>query len=124
MGDKIYDVDDKMSNACIFDANKMAKDLLNNEFKGAGDTIEAAAHRVQTKYSVKASLLLRLRYRFAEMTDMKASSWFSIFEAYQRALARAEKNYEHMRQENETNPRLVRVADFVAGRQAEKEEMK
>ena len=96
-------------------SQKMANDLLNSEFKGAGDTIEAAAYRVQTKWHAPASILLRLRHRAAQMRDMKVSSWFAIFEAYQRACAKAERKYEIARASYEMDPALVRLADLVAG---------
>lgn len=105
----------------VFLGQKMANNLLNDEFKGAGDTIEAAAYRVQTKWHVPASLLLRLRHRAAQMRDMKISSWFAIFEAYQRACQKAEQKYEITRQNNEIDPALARLADLVAGRRQEKD---
>lgn len=122
MGDKIYDVGDKMSNAYVSRASDMADYIIQSEFKGAGDTIEAAAYRAQTKWRAPASILLRLRHRSSEMKDMKVSSWFSVFEAYQRACSKAERKYEAMRAQNEIDPLLVSVADLVAGREAEKEE--
>lgn len=78
-----------MSNEYVSISQKMANFLITNEFKGAGDTIEAAAYRVQTKWRAPASILLRLRHRAHEMKDMKVSSWFSVFEAYQRACTKA-----------------------------------
>ena len=97
-------------------SQKMANDLLNSEFKGAGDTIEAAAYRVQRKWHAPASILLRLRHRAAQMRDMKVSSWFAVFEAYQRACAKAEQKYEIARATYEIDPALARLADLVAGR--------
>lgn len=102
-------------------SQKMANDLLNNEFKGAGDTIEAAAYRVQTKWHAPASILLRLRHRAAQMRDMKISSWFAVFEAYQRACKKAEQKYEIARASNEIDPALARLADLVAGHRQEKD---
>lgn len=97
-------------------SQKMANELLNSEFKGAGDTIEAAAYRVQRKWQAPASILLRLRHRAAQMRDMKVSSWFAVFEAYQRACQKAEQKYEIARASYEMDPALVRLADLVAGR--------
>lgn len=105
----------------VFLSQKMANDLLNSEFKGAGDTIEAAAYRVQTKWHAPASILLRLRHRAAQMRDMKVSSWFAVFEAYQRACAKAEQNYNIARTSNEIDPALARLADLVAGHRQEKD---
>lgn len=110
-----------MSNEYVSISQKMANFLITSEFKGAGDTIEAAAYRVQTKWHAPASILLRLRHRAHKMTDMKVSSWFSVFEAYQRACIRAEQRYEKARVSNEVDPLLVRFADFVAGRFEEKD---
>ena len=105
----------------VFLSQKMANDLLNSEFKGAGDTIEAAAYRVQTKWHAPASILLRLRHRAAQMRDMKVSSWFAVFEAYQRACKKAEQKYEIARASYEIDPALARLADLVAGYAEEKD---
>lgn len=105
-----------MSNEYVSIGQRMANFLITNEFKGAGDTIEAAAYRVQTKWRAPASILLRLRHRAHEMKDMRVSSWFSVFEAYQRACTKAAQKYEKARVSNEVDPLLVRFADFVAGR--------
>ncbi|WP_245256461.1 hypothetical protein [Bartonella tamiae] len=113
-----------MSKAYVSYASEMATIIIKSEFKGAGDTIEAAAYRAERKYKAPASILMRLRHRASEMKDMKVSSWFAVFEAYQRACVKAERKYEAMRAENETNPLLVSVSDFVAGREAEKEKIK
>lgn len=110
-----------MCNEYVFLGQKMANDLLNSEFKGAGDTIEAAAYRVQTKWHTPASILLRLRHRAAQMRDMKVSNWFAVFEAYQRACQKAERKYETARTTNEIDPALARLADLVAGYAEEKD---
>ena len=112
-----------MCNEYVFLGQKMANDLLNSEFKGAGDTIEAAAYRVQRKWHAPASILLRLRHRAAQMRDMKVSSWFAVFEAYayQRACQKAERKYETARTTNEIDPALARLADLVAGYAEEKD---
>ena len=112
-----------MSNEYVFLAKKIANDLLNIEFRGVGDTIEAAAYRVETKWHVPSSVLMRLRHR-ADIKDMKVSNWFAVFEAYQHACKQAEAKYQIARNTNEIDPRLARLADFIAGQQNEKDDQK
>ena len=79
-----------MSNEYVFIAKKIANDLLNIEFRGVGDTIEAAA----------------------------------VFEAYQNACKQAEQKYQIARTNNEIDPRLASLADFIAGYQGSKKNEK
>ena len=112
-----------MSNEYVFLAKKIANDLLNIEFRGVGDTIEAAAYRVETKWHVPSSVLMRLRHR-SDIKDMKVSNWFAVFEAYQNACKQAEQKYQIARNTNEIDPRLASLADFIAGYQGSKKNEK
>lgn len=114
MRNKINVVEDKMSVAYVNDAKAMSEWLLRREYRGLGDTQEAAAGRAQTKWGAPATTLLRLRHR--EIPDMKLSTWASILEAFQRAGGRIDALYEEERSRHgESNSALVRLADFVAG---------
>ena len=120
MGDKstdaenrISDRDNKMSMAfTVDDAKGMAGFLLAKEFRGPGDTIEAAAGRVETKQGVPASILLRLRNR--DVNDMYLSSFSVLASAYIKAKTRIERAYEHERS-LAVDTKILRFADFVAG---------
>lgn len=126
MRDKFHDVQNKnsdredksMSNAFnIDDAKGMAKYLLNREFRGPGDTIEAAAHRNQTKYGVPSSILLRLRSR--EVNDMLLSNFASLAAAFVAAQQRVDRAYEHEKA-LATNSKIIRLAAFLAGEKDER----
>lgn len=101
-----------MSVAYINDAKGMAKTLLSREYRGPGDTIEAAAHRIQNKLGVPATVILRLRHR--EVKDMLMSNFMMLATAYKAASDRIEKAYEHER-EVAIDPKILRLADFIAG---------
>ncbi|MCP8895321.1 hypothetical protein KYK29_10285 [Shinella daejeonensis] len=114
MRNKSNVVEDKMNVAYVNDAKAMSEWLLRREYRGLGDTQEAAAGRAETKWGAPAAALLRLRHR--EITDMKLSTWASILEAFQRAGGRIDALYEEERSRHgESNSALVRLADFVAG---------
>lgn len=114
MGNKRSVEDDKMSDLYVKDARVMGDYLLKREYRGLGDTIEAAAHRVQTKWGAPAALLLRLRHR--PIKDMMLSSYVAIATAYERAATRAEEAYEHERAIHAPNSKLVRLADITVGK--------
>ncbi len=67
--------DKRMSTAYIDTAKGMAGFVLEREYRGPGDTIEAAAYRAQHKYGVAATLLMRLRHR--EVRDMLMSNFMN-----------------------------------------------
>ncbi|MEK1853320.1 MAG: hypothetical protein AAAC48_15995 [Phyllobacterium sp.] len=97
MGNKRSVEDDKMSDVYVNEARVMGDFLLRREYRGMGDTIEAAAHRAQKKWGAPATILLRLRNRH-DMKDMMLSSFASIAEAYQkhpRKLTNSAKLKEH-----------------------------
>lgn len=103
----------KMSMAfTIDDAKGMAGFLLAKEHRGPGDTIEAAASRIEVMRGVPASLLLRLRHR--EVNDMLLSNFAALAHAYMAVKTRVEEAYEHERS-LAVDTKIVRLADFVAG---------
>lgn len=121
MRDKKFAGNSKMFVASINDprfvgasAKRMAEDLLRKEDRGPGDTIDAAAYRLQTLYGVDADIVLQGWRR--EIKDMKASRWLSLFIAYCKAgLAKGDEFYGKERTLHDENSPLVRLADLVAG---------
>lgn len=116
MGDKMFGRENKpMSTAYISEAKGMADFLLAREHRGPGDTIEAAAHRVQNKFGVPSALLMRLRHR--EVKDMLLSNFATLATAYRKASAKLDQAYEHER-ERAVDPKILRLADFVSGQKS------
>lgn len=103
------------------EAKRMSSELLRKEHRGPGDTIEAAAHRLQTKHRVDASIILQGWQRPAR--EMKVSRWMSVFKAYWAEFgAHQAAAYEEKRNGTSAHPALVGLADFVAGRSAQPDE--
>jgi hypothetical protein len=98
------------------EAKRMASELLEKEKSPIGDTIEAAAHRLQTKHRVPvASIILQCWNR--EPREMKVSRWMTVFYVYWREIGeRGHHAYEEKRNGTSAHPLLVGLADFVAGR--------
>lgn len=127
MRDKSSDRDDKMFVTRIDDpewlgkeAKRMATALLNQEKQPLGDTIEAAAYRLQLKHKVPASVIMQCWSRAPR--EMKVSRWMSVFRAYWSVFgAIADKAYEDERKLHDANSPLVRLADFVAAKENERE---
>jgi len=65
-------------------AGQMAAAVLNDEFKGVGDTIEAAAGRIQTKHGLSTMVFMRLRYR--KKNDIWAGEYLHIKAIYEQRL--------------------------------------
>lgn len=116
MRDKNRARENKMSVFDINDAKEMASFLLAREHRGPGDTIEAAAHRIQTKFGVPVAVLMRLRHRAVK--DMLLSNFMALVTAYRTACERLDNAYERERA-HEVNPKILRLADFVAGKKSE-----
>lgn len=76
--------DNKMSMGftAIDDARYWAEELQKAEYKGLGDTREAARYRVSKRTGVSESYLKRLRYRATEMTDVAGSAYRALMLAY------------------------------------------
>lgn len=101
--------------------------LLDHEFRGPGDTIEAAAYRIQSRYGVPVHTTLRLR-QSREIKDMFVSSFVPVLNAYlavkdkmESAATRMERAYEEERN-RAVDPRLRRMAAAIAGKETQKEE--
>lgn len=128
MRNKIHVTDNKMQVTRIDDphwlgeeAKRMSSELLRKEHRGPGDTIEAAANRLQTKHRVEASILIQGWQRPAR--EMKVSRWMSVFKAYWAEFgAQQAASYEEKRNGTSAHPALVGLADFIAGRPAQRDE--
>lgn len=126
MGHKWHVTDYKMSVTLFADpkfagrsAKAMARALLRKEHQGPGDTIEAAAHRIERKHGVAAEIILQGWNR--PPRGMMAARWLPLFYAWCRAgLAKcsekADQAYEAERARHDELSALVRLADLVAGR--------
>lgn len=115
--------DDKMSVTRVEDpiwlgheARRMSRALLKREHHGPGDTIEAAAYRLQTKHKVPvAPVILQCWNR--PPREMLVSRWMTIFAVFWAEFGeRADAAYEEKRKATNAHPVLLRLADFVAGR--------
>lgn len=101
-------------------ARQMARDLLRKHHHGPGDTIEAAAARVEKKYFVDASVVMQGWNR--EPRGMLAHRWIPLFQAWCAAgFAKADEAYDRERSTHEHYSPLARLADLVAGKKAEGE---
>lgn len=112
MRDRFNETENTMSVAYITEAKTMARFLLKREHQGPGDTIEAASHRLQKKFKVPASIIMRLWNR--PVKDMLLSNFMSLATAYIKARARVEKAYEHEKA-LAVNPTILRLAAALAG---------
>lgn len=125
MRDKCSDRGDKMSVTRIDDpvwlgeeAKRMSAELLQKEHRGPGDTIEAAADRLQTRLRVPSNIILQCWNR--PPREMKVSRWMAVFRAHWQEFGqRAEATYEDKRNDTTAHPVLAGLADFVAGRSAQ-----
>lgn len=115
MSDKSSAGADNMSVEYVSEARGMADFILQKAHRGPGDTVEAAMHRAEKMFGVPYAWLHRLRYR-RDLRDMPASALLAIVSGYQAASAASERAYETERAKHEPHSRLVRLADFVAGR--------
>jgi hypothetical protein len=113
-----------MSMEAITTVKEMNSFLLAKEFRGPGDTIEAAAYRLQTRYGIPVAITMRLRR--TDVKDMFLSSFFPILNAYlavkgkmEAAAERMEQAYEEKR-DSAVDPRILRLSDYIAGRKEEK----
>jgi hypothetical protein len=66
---------------------------------------------------VPVTVLMRLRHR--EVKDMLMSNFMALADAYQRVSQKIDNAYEHER-EVAIDPKILRLADFVAGKKTER----
>jgi hypothetical protein len=117
MRDRFNETENTMSVAYITGAKTMARFLLKREHRGPGDTIEAASHRLQTKFKVPASIIMRLWNR--PVNDMLLSNFVALAVAYMKAkYATASEKIEKAYEDEKAlavNPTILRLAAALAG---------
>ena len=69
-------------------AKQMADALLRAEFRGPGDTVDAAMFRVQQKTGLPSAMIHRLRYR--ALKDIPAGTYLHIKAVYEQRIALAD----------------------------------
>ena len=82
----------KMAEAYVEDAQRWADFLIKSEFKGPGDTLDAAMARCARKHRVSRSVLWSLRYRRPK--DMLVSVYMALQDAYNGELAKLDRKLE------------------------------
>lgn len=104
----------KMAEAYVEDARRWADFLIKREFKGPGDTLDAAMGRCERKYRVSRSVLWGLRYR--PPMDMLVSVYMALRDAYEAELSRLDRKLEdelriaELLGTDATNPKAYRAA--------------
>lgn len=81
-------------------AAQMADAILRKEYKGPGDTIEAAMFRLKRKHGIEENVFKRLRYR--QKTDIWAGEYLHLKAVYETEMLSA-------------SPKIVRMAAALAG---------
>lgn len=66
-------------------ARQMAVAILDHEYRGVGDTIDAAMHRVEVKHGLRRAVTHRLRYR-GERKDIWAGEYLHIKALYEQII--------------------------------------
>lgn len=108
-----------MINVFVDEAKVMAGYLVAREFRGPGDTLDAATYRLERRYGVQHTFLKRLRHR--EVKDMLMSNFIALANAYRKASERMEGAYEEEKAKA-VDPKLLRMARALAGEKDEQEE--
>lgn len=104
----------QMAEAYVLEAKSWADMLVRTEFRGPGDTIDAAMARCERKHKIDRSTLWSLRYRLPK--DMMVSAYMTLRAAYHSELKkmqeRLERELQMARTEglNETNSAIFRLA--------------
>lgn len=111
----------KMSvvDAGIAEVRRKGLFILEWEFRGPGDTIEAASHRAEQKFGVPASFLQRLRSR--NLTDALYSNCIRVSNAYDILCGQIERSAQHQQDiakdapQNAISSRLLKMAARLGG---------
>lgn len=82
----------KMAEAYVDDARQWAEFLVRKEFRGPGDTLDAAMARCERKYRVARSVLWGLRYRAPK--DLLVSVYMALKNAYEAEVAKLDERLE------------------------------
>lgn len=89
IGKKVSE-DEHMSMDVVAESQFFAEALQKAEYRGLGDTREAARYRVARKTGVPESYLKRLRYKAHEMTDVAGSVYRNLRQGYDDLCVRNE----------------------------------
>lgn len=109
----------QMAEAYVLEAKSWADMLVRAEFRGPGDTIDAAMARCERKHKIDRSTLWSLRYRLPK--DMMVSAYMALRAAYHSELKKMQARLEHelliARAEglDETNSPIFRMAAAQVG---------
>lgn len=77
----------------VNDAKLWANKLIAANYRGPGDTVEAAIHRAAVKHGIDPKALWRLRYRTPK--DLLFSTWARIKQAHDAECERQEARLRH-----------------------------
>ncbi|MCV0395442.1 MAG: hypothetical protein K5872_22100 [Rhizobiaceae bacterium] len=111
--------DQKMAEAYVEDAQRWADFLIKSEYRGPGDTLDAAMARCERKYRVSRSVLWSLRYRTPK--DMLVSVYMALRDAYETELSKLDRRIENELRKAEligpdaTNSKAYRFARAALG---------
>lgn len=109
-----------MGEAYVADAQRWAEYLVRREFRGPGDTLDAAMGRCERKYRVARALFWSLRYRAPK--DLMVSAYMALRNAYEAELSRLDQALEDeiLRAEkfgsDATNSKAYRMARAAVGK--------
>lgn len=117
--------DAKMADAYVNEARGWADFLVRQEFRGPGDTLDAAMARCERKHRIARSVLWGLRYRPPK--DMMVSLYMGLRSAYEAELGKLDRRLEEELRKAEllgtdaTNSKAYRVALAALGKQTTRE---
>lgn len=82
-----------VSETYVADARHWANALVTREFRGPGDTIDAAMWRAEQKWGIERSTFWSLRYRPPQ--EIFVSVYMRLRQAYDTEVARQEARLQH-----------------------------
>ena len=99
------------------EARFWAEELQKAEFRGLGDTREAARYRVAQQTGIAESYLKRLRYKWREMGEVAGSQYRALMLAYEEMVQRNEAAAREYRAERQELQKEKHAADMERARQ-------
>jgi len=103
-----------MTDIFVKEAKTWADFLVRAEFRGPGDTLDAAMSRCERKHKISHSVLWSLRYRAPK--DLFVSVYMTLRDAYHEELSKLDQRLEHEIRKaetlglNEDNSKAYRMA--------------
>jgi len=110
----------KMSETYVSQAQGWAEFLVRKEYRGPGDTLDAAMARCERKHQISRSVLWGLRYR--PPRDLMVSLYMRLRDAYEAELAKLDQRLEDEIRKAEllgtdaTNSKAYRMAVAALGK--------